>query len=163
MESKSESKNDDWGAKGESKFDSKDQAGRIPEIDVSSIEVPSDGEDGTKVPLSHELSLKIVYTSDIDVNAHWEVKLLVDCASERVIKVIGETPRERLNKGRNELFFKTGKLDFSGFKASSLGNAGLLMACLVVAGEEIAGVNMVVNVHKAKDGTMSRQILNPLA
>lgn len=45
---------------------------------------------------------------------------------------------------------------------STLANAGLLMACLVVDDVEVISVNMVVNVTK-EGGQLMREILNPLS
>ena len=171
MESKSESKSEDragekgWGcAKEEEAKGSKEEAAELPEMDVSSIEVPSDPEDGSSCPLEGALSIKIRFASPVYVgHSHWVVKLLVDCANERLIKILGETETEVLDKGESVMSFSTPAIDFSGFKKSQLANAGLLMAGLVVGGEEVCTVNMVVNVVKERDGSLVRQILNPLA
>jgi len=52
-------------------------------------------------------------------------------------------------------------VDISGIPPSTLANAGLLIACFIVDGEEVAAVNMVVNVRVEK-GKILREILNPL-
>ena len=52
-------------------------------------------------------------------------------------------------------------MDVSGIQPSTLANSGLLMACFTVHGEEVATVNMVVNVFMEGDRVM-REILNPL-
>ena len=49
----------------------------------------------------------------------------------------------------------------TGIPNSTLTNSGLLMASFIADGEEVASVNMVVNVF-LKDGTLYREILNPL-
>ena len=53
------------------------------------------------------------------------------------------------------------RIDVSGIPPSTLTNSGLLMACFKVHGEEVANVNLVVNVSQ-KNGSIVREILNPL-
>mgnify|MGYP000439289494 CR=1 FL=1 len=161
-ESKSESKEERW-AKEDKKF-SKDE-GAVPEVDVHSIILPSDPEGGTDKPLGSALELIINFSLDMCVrDALWEVKFLVDCANERVIKILGCTPRETLVKGKNTMRFTADSIDFSSIKKSTLANAGLLMAGLLIEGEEVCTVNMVVNVSQNDStGALTRQILNPLA
>lgn len=54
------------------------------------------------------------------------------------------------------------EIDVSAIPASTLTNSGLLMACLMVDGEEVASVNAVVNVTM-EGGVLYREIYNPLA
>ena len=54
------------------------------------------------------------------------------------------------------------EIDVSAIPPSTLANSGLLMACLMVHGVEVASVNMVVNVTEDK-GRLYREIYNPLA
>lgn len=57
--------------------------------------------------------------------------------------------------------FDLDRIDISGIPPSTLTNSGLLMACLMADGEEVASVNMVVNVFE-KSGKIMREILSPL-
>lgn len=54
------------------------------------------------------------------------------------------------------------EINVSTIPPSTLANSGLLMACLMVDGVEVASVNMVVNVTEDK-GQLYREIYNPLA
>ena len=56
---------------------------------------------------------------------------------------------------------QTETVDISGISPSTLTNSGLLMACLMVHGEEVAAVNMVVNVT-SNGGDIRREVLSPL-
>ena len=57
--------------------------------------------------------------------------------------------------------FDIDDIDFSGISPSSLANSGLLMAVLIVDGNEVISVNMVVNVDEDQ-GNFYREIFNPL-
>jgi hypothetical protein len=55
------------------------------------------------------------------------------------------------------------KIDVNDIPPSTLANSGLLIAAFVVDGEEIACVNIVVNVFFDKSsGKLMREFLNPL-
>ncbi len=60
------------------------------------------------------------------------------------------------------MVFRVPAVDVTGIPPSTLTNSSLLMACLVVDGEEVASVNMVTNIYE-KNGKVMREILNPLA
>lgn len=130
----------------------------IPKVDITAIEI---GPKSMAV-ITAPLELKIKFDLDRDVvAAYWIVKLLVDSCDKRVIKVLGETPVEDYPDGESQMYFSVEAVDVSDIPPSVLANYGLLMACFMVDGEEIAAVNMVVNVIK-KDGEILREILNPL-
>ncbi len=150
-------------SKGESKRDndykgSKDD--RIVEIDVKDIRIPSERDETL---LMSPLDIEVDFNLDCDVNnAQWCLKLLVDCAMSRQIKILGETKITEYNRGSNTFEYSIEHIDLSGFKKSTLANAGLLMMGLEVNGEEIATINLVVDVTKNKEGRLLRTILNPL-
>lgn len=75
---------------------------------------------------------------------------------------MGETEVDDYPEGDNTMDFSVARIDISGIPPSTLTNSSLLMACLVVDGEEVASVNMVTNVGE-KNGKIMREILNPLA
>lgn len=75
--------------------------------------------------------------------AFWVVKFLVDSSHKRIIKILGETAVDDYPEGDSEMFFSVGGIDVSGIPESTLTNSGLLMASLMVDGEEVASVNMV--------------------
>lgn len=60
------------------------------------------------------------------------------------------------------IVYQVDEIDVSAIPPSTLANSGLLMACLMVDGIEVASVNMVVNVTEEK-GRLYREIYNPLA
>jgi hypothetical protein len=144
----------------ETKRESKGQFDE-PQLDVSAIRLPKEGDDGFSL-LGAALELEIDFSLNIDAPCScWTVKLLVDCASKRQIKVLGQTPERDYVTGSNKMCFAVDYIDFSGFKKSTLANAGLLMAGFLVDGKEIATVNCVVNVIP-RDGDLVRQILSPI-
>jgi hypothetical protein len=53
---------------------------------------------------------------------------------------LGETPVEDYPDGESDMEFSCNEIDFSNVKPSALTNSGLLMACLIVDGEEVACV-----------------------
>lgn len=60
------------------------------------------------------------------------------------------------------LHVQTDRVDVSGVKPGVLSNAGLLMCCLLAnGGQEVATVNMVVQVKK-EGGVYMREIISPL-
>ena len=92
----------------------------------------------------------------------------MDSCGKRLVKILGVTPAEDFTEGNNDMYFAVELIDVSDIPASVLANYGLLMACLVADGEEVAAVNMVVNVTTnnaplSERGTVvKREILNPL-
>ena len=74
---------------------------------------------------------------------------------------MGETPIEDYPDGDSDMNFHVDSIDISGIPPSTLTNSGLLMAIFCVDGEEVATVNMVVNVFK-RDGQIVREILSPM-
>eukprot|EP01041_Mallomonas_annulata_P007615 gene7614-15598_t len=136
---------------------SHDKLSDYPRVDVTQVEI-----DPVRSEICDPFDLKITFVLDRDVvAAFWRIKFLVDSADKRLFKVLGETPVEDYPDGDSEMFFSAEPIDISGIPRSTLANAGLLMACFVVDGEEVASVNMVVNV-RADGGTFSKEILNPL-
>ena len=137
-------------------FDAKHED--VPKVEITHIEIgPSPSAE-----ITDPLELKIKFDLDRDVvAAYWIVKLLVDSCDQRLIKILGETPVEDYPDGDSEMYFSIETIDVSDIPPSVLANYGLLMACFIVDGEEVAAVNMVVNV--TRDGAkVWREILNPL-
>lgn len=110
-----------------------------PTVEVTSIKVsPAQAE------LTAGLRLKIVFELDRDaIAAYWEIKFLVDCTHRRIIKMLGQTDVDDYPDGESEMNFSVDSIDVSGISPSTLANSGLLMAVLMVDGEEVASVNMV--------------------
>mmetsp|Transcript_17180 Transcript_17180/g.16507 ORF Transcript_17180/g.16507 Transcript_17180/m.16507 type:complete len:163 (+) Transcript_17180:128-616(+) len=129
-----------------------------PRIEIISLDFePASGS------LSGPLELKIKFELDRDVIAgYWIIRFLVDSCDRRLIKVLGETSVEDFMEGDNDCYFSCDTIDVSGISPSALANSGLLMAAFVSEGEEVASVNMVVNVTKNGDNLI-REILNPLS
>jgi hypothetical protein len=135
-----------------------------PHVNVTGITLV-----GASAPISAPLELKIHFDLDRDlIAAHWCVKLLVDSCDKRLVKILGETPADDYTEGNNEMYFAVDSIDLSEIPSSVLANYGLLMACLVADGEEVAAVNMVVNVTTinalSSDGSpvVMREIISPL-
>mmetsp|Transcript_26621 Transcript_26621/g.39552 ORF Transcript_26621/g.39552 Transcript_26621/m.39552 type:complete len:178 (+) Transcript_26621:96-629(+) len=152
------------GKSGESKGDEYLDEGKsdvcfdVPQIDVTAIHI----EPSRKSCITDPLELSIGFALDRDVVAgYWEVKFLVDSANKRIIKILGRTPVEDYPDGESEMNFKVDHIDVSGIPPSTLTNSGLLMATFKVHGEEVASVNMVVNVMN-EGGEVVREILSPL-
>lgn len=96
------------------------------------------------VEITSPLSLDIRFELDRDVIAgYWVVQFLVDSCQRRVIRVLGETPVEDYSEGESDVHFEVERVEVDGIEASTLTNAGLLMAKFMADGEEIASVNMV--------------------
>ena len=136
----------------------------VPKVDITGITLL-----GANASISAPLGLKIFFDLDRDIiAAHWCVKLLVDSCGKRLVKILGVTPAEDFTEGNNDMYFEVESIDVSDIPASVLANYGLLMACLVADGEEVAAVNMVVNVTTNNTplyggGTIvMREIINPL-
>jgi len=156
-ESKSEGKHSDdlGGSDCKGGRDAKQEP--VPQVDIRDIVIV-----GSSAEITAPLELKIKFDLDRDVlAAFWIVKLLVDSCDKRLIKILGETAVDDYTEGDNEMYFSVEGIDVSDIAPSVLANYGLLMACLMVDGEEVATVNMVVNVTKS-DGKIIREILSPL-
>ncbi|CAE7637348.1 unnamed protein product, partial [Symbiodinium microadriaticum] len=75
----------------------------VPQVDVTEILI----EPSSKCPVGDPLELKIMYSLDRDVVAgYWEVKFLVDSASSRIIKILGQTKVEDYPDGESEMNFE---------------------------------------------------------
>lgn len=146
-----------WDSKADAKGDS-ENLNPFPKITITKIEYhPS-----ISVEISSPLDLYISFELDRDVvAAHWMIKFLVDSCDKRLIKILGETNVEDYPDGESSFHFHTDGIDVSGISPSTLANSGLLMACFIVDGDEVATINMVVNIRN-KDGVFIRDILNPL-
>ena len=107
------------------------------------------------------MSIKFNASRDI-IAGYWSIKLLVDSAYHRIIKILGETTPEDYPDGESDMEFFIQTIDVSDIEQSKLTNSGLLIASLFVDGEETISVNMVVNVFQGNDGIIMREILNPL-
>jgi hypothetical protein len=110
-----------------------------PTVNVTSIRI-----NPAKAELTAPLKLEITFELDRDaVAAYWEVKFLVDCTHSRIIKILGQTDVDDYADGESDMVFSVNSIDVSGIAPSTLANSGLLMAVLMVDGEEVASVNMV--------------------
>lgn len=110
-----------------------------PTVNITSIKVSPAHAD-----LTAGLRLNIVFELDRDaIAAFWEIKFLVDCTHRRIIKILGQTDVDDYFDGESEMNFSVDSIDVSGISPSTLANSGLLMAVLMVDGEEVASVNMV--------------------
>ena len=110
-----------------------------PIVNVTSIRITP-----AKAELTAALRLDITFELDRDaVAAFWEIKFLVDCTHSRIIKILGQTDVDDYPEGESDMTFSTNSIDVSGIAPSTLANSGLLMAVLMVDGEEVASVNMV--------------------
>jgi hypothetical protein len=145
---------------GEGKIDSSNSYNNPPKVDITQIDV-----NGDKMAITSPLDLRITFTLDRDVVcANWAVKFLVDSAESRLIKILGETPVEDYPDGESDMTFTIDYVDVSDITPSTLTNSGLLIATFRVDGDEVANVNLVVNVFKDKSsGEIMREIFNPLA
>lgn len=130
----------------------------VPKIEVLDISIsPND-----MVEISSPLSLSIRFSLDRDVvAAYWVVQFLVDTARSRLIRILGETDVEDYVDGESEMNFSCQRVEVDDIPVSSLSNSGLLMARLMVDGDEVASVNLVVQVT-LKQGVAMRQIFSPL-
>lgn len=144
-----ESKDDFYYSEGkDSKHHDNDskQRKQLVKIEITKINIEPSGV----VDLSSPLELNIGFELDKDTNeSYWIIKLLVDSCDKRIIKILGKTDVEDYLEGDSDMFFNADNIDVSGISPSVLANSGLLMACFIVNGEEIASVNMV-NIFKLK-------------
>lgn len=140
-----------------------DMGSKMADMDVPKIEILSIKVQPKEIcPVNARLSLRMTFELDRDVvAAYWQIRFLVDSAHSRIIKILGDTPVEDYPDGESEMHFETDAIDISGIEPSALANSGLLMAVFMVNGEEVANVNMVVQVFK-KDDIFVREILSPL-
>lgn len=113
-----------------------------PTVNVTSIRInPANAE------LTSALRLDITFELDRDaIAAYWEIKFLVDCTHRRIIKILGQTEVDDYPEGESDMTFSASSIDVSGISPSTLANSGLLMAVLMVDGEEVASINMVRSV-----------------
>lgn len=156
-ESKSDSSTGDSVHRSTDYKDSGDCKHDFPKIEIKAIEIVGDNTE-----ITAPLELKIKFDIDRDALAsYWIVKLLVDSCERRLIQILGETPVDDYTEGDNEMYFSVDTIDVSHIPHSTLANYGLLMACLIIDGEEISNVNMVVNVT-ISDGKIMREIMSPL-
>lgn len=110
-----------------------------PTVNVTAIKIHP-----AKAELTAGLKLDITFELDRDaIAAYWEVKFLVDCTHARIIKILGQTNVDDYFEGESDMSFSVSSIDVSGIAPSTLANSGLLMAVLMVDGEEVASVNMV--------------------
>jgi len=119
--------------------------GEEAEFDVPVVEILDiDIQPNAAVEVSSPLHLRIKFNLDRDVvAAYWSIKLLVDSSHKRIIILLGDTDVEDYPDGESEMFFSTKFIDIGSIEPSTLTNSGLLMAVLVVNGEEVLNVNMV--------------------
>mgnify|MGYP000306604917 CR=1 FL=1 len=114
-------------------------------------------------PVDDSLEIAMQFDLDRDVIAgFWSVQLLVDSCDNRIIKKLGETEPEDYPAGENEMEFKVSSIPVDDIPPSTLTNSGLLMCSFNADGIEVATVNCVVNVFKADNGEVVREMLSPL-
>ena len=66
-------------------------------------------------------------------------------------------------EGESDMRFFVDSVEVDGIPQSTLANSGLLIATFMADGDEVAGVNLVINVFVDDScGQMMREILNPL-
>lgn len=112
----------------------------VPVVEVLEVIINPSGPS----EISSSLRVQIRFNLDRDaVAAFWSVRLLVDSTQKRIIKVLGDTPVEDYPDGESDMNFFTESIDVGDIEPSTLANSGLLMAVLIVNGEEVASVNMV--------------------
>lgn len=167
MTSKYDEKDDKYSDDGKDggEYFGTDVKGCKDDVDLPKIEITAIHIDGSPRPVSDPIDLRIVFELDRDVIcAYWTVSLLVDSAENRLIKRLGNTSVEDYTEGDSEMRFYVDRIDVSDIPPSTLANSGLLIAALVVDGEEIACVNMVVSVYAegGPSGKLIREIFNPL-
>ena len=135
-------------------------------IDVTAIRVDEGRGGGASTALDAALRLEIDYSSDRALRgARWSVAFVVDIVSKRYIVELGAQGGVDVREGANSFVFSLDRLDVTRVKSRHLlNNAGLLVATLVTGGgEDVLGVNLVVQTARSKDGDrLVRHILNPL-
>eukprot|EP00418_Pyrodinium_bahamense_P022394 CAMPEP_0179143704 /NCGR_PEP_ID=MMETSP0796-20121207/69149_1 /TAXON_ID=73915 /ORGANISM="Pyrodinium bahamense, Strain pbaha01" /LENGTH=143 /DNA_ID=CAMNT_0020843787 /DNA_START=56 /DNA_END=487 /DNA_ORIENTATION=- len=132
-----------------------------PQIDVTGIEItPKD-----VCAFEEELGLGITFSTDTALTGYsWRVSYVVDTSKRRMIIGIGATEPSSYAPGTNAMAFTCPRFDVSGVPESIQSQSnGLLMAVLTSPeGFEAMTVNMVVQVGKKEDGTLTRWIINPM-
>jgi hypothetical protein len=120
--------------------DNGDEFKNLPQVNITEIKIKPSGVVDVTAPLT--LDMKFELSRDV-VAASWVIKFLVDSSHSRIIKVLGQTEVEDYPDGESDMHFHVDYVDIDNIPPSSLTNSGLLMAVLMVDGEEVVGVNMV--------------------
>lgn len=116
----------------------------VPQVNIIEANIKPSNE----APVTAGLILDIKFELDRDVvAAYWTIKFLVDSCHKRMIKILGETEIEDYPDGESDMHFEVEKIDIDGIEPSTLANTGLLIAALVVNGEEVASLNMVNQIY----------------
>jgi allophanate hydrolase subunit 2 len=112
----------------------------FPQVNILEVDI----RPNKVVEVTAGLSLKIKFELSKDaVAAFWSIRFLVDSAHNRIIQMLGQTEIEDYPDGESEMEFKIDSINIDNIPPSTLTNAGLLMAVLMVEDEEVATVNMV--------------------
>mmetsp|Transcript_18628 Transcript_18628/g.38760 ORF Transcript_18628/g.38760 Transcript_18628/m.38760 type:complete len:143 (-) Transcript_18628:81-509(-) len=132
-----------------------------PQIEVTGVEITPFGE----CAFEEELGLGITFSTDTPLSGYfWRVTYVVDTSKRRMIIEVGTTLPADYVPGHNAMAFTCPRFDVSGVPEDIRAQVnGLLVAVLTgPGGEEAMTVNMVVNVAKREDGTLTRSIFNPM-
>jgi hypothetical protein len=126
--------------KGSAGDDEPGDKSHFPQVNILEIDI----RPNKVVEVSSALSLRIKFELSRDVvAAYWSIRFLVDSAHHRIIQMLGQTDIEDYPDGESEMVFKIDSINIDNIPPSTLTNAGLLMAVLMVEDEEVAAVNMV--------------------
>lgn len=141
-----------------------DDTKEVGPADYPGLEVIRFGFKPAKIcPVEESLAINMQFELDRDVIAgFWTIKLLVDSCDNRIIKKLGETEPEDYPAGESDMEFSCPRIEVDDIPPSALTNSGLLMCGFVADGIEVATFNCVVNVYKADNGEIVREILSPL-
>ncbi|CAM9556932.1 unnamed protein product [Scytosiphon promiscuus] len=152
-----------------------------PSLELVSVDCgPSD------CPVEEGLEMSMEFALDRPLEgAWWEMKFLVDSVNERHLVRLGATGERDYPLGSCSMHFEAPRVSVEGIKPCTLANTGLLIATLVrrravtssnraegkeetgVEGkgggrEEVAQVNLVVQVTDVGQGRLERVIYSPL-
>mmetsp|Transcript_50734 Transcript_50734/g.99408 ORF Transcript_50734/g.99408 Transcript_50734/m.99408 type:complete len:135 (+) Transcript_50734:49-453(+) len=128
-------------------------------IDVTKISV-----EPNMCPLESEIKLCIDFNAEEKIaDSWWDVVYVVGQGAKCHVIPLGSTERTHLSSGANQALFSAPSISVKGVKASLLCNSpGLIKAILKSGDGEVIEISLVTMVSKCPDGTLSRNIMNPL-
>mmetsp|Transcript_95110 Transcript_95110/g.268686 ORF Transcript_95110/g.268686 Transcript_95110/m.268686 type:complete len:145 (-) Transcript_95110:89-523(-) len=140
-----------------------DEAGPSgPVIDVQTLQIQPEGA----VEFRDFLDLQWYFCTDTPLQGYrWQVLYLTDTTKKRKYIDLGSTPVQDYGVGEWHLtHFQCPRFDVEGVPPDVLSQtSGLLSARLMgPANDEAMTVNMVVQLIPQADGTLLRQIFNPM-